>query len=117
MRLGKKERRRGSFVYVGFVNFGEDALFVKVGKSDHPERRARRYNTHCPGGFASMYAARVPDGRNPFSLEYQVLWAIRKIPGAEMGGGEWVKIYPGALDSVFESLVSIVGDPYRVVCH
>lgn len=106
--------KKRSFVYLGLWDMGLDHLFVKIGKSDHPERRARAYNTHCPCGLTSMYAAEVSSPRNAYATEYRLMLAMRDVPNVSTAGGEWFKVSHSDLDSVFDQFIKIAGEPFKV---
>ena len=103
-----------SFVYLGLVSFGATEMFVKVGKTDHPEKRVKAYQTHCPGGLSSMYATEVASNAAAYAAEARLLSAIGRIDGAAFVGGEWVKIPSHALEVAFDLLIQLVGEPVSV---
>lgn len=105
---------RKSYVYLGLASFEGDRFYVKVGKTDHPERRVKTYQTHCPGGLDSMHAVEVKSQAAAFAAEAKLLSRIGALPGARFVGGEWVLVPSGSLESVFEAMTSLVGEPFRV---
>lgn len=106
---------RKSFVYLGLVPADGDAFFVKVGKTNHPEKREKGYATHIPGGLQSMHAVEVKSASAAFAAESRMIARIRRLPYASWPGGEWTRVSGDSLAQVFEWL-SECGEPFRVDC-
>lgn len=100
-----------SFVYLGLVAEAGGGFFIKIGKTNHPEKRSKSYQTHCPGGLDSMHAAEVASEKVVFSVESRLLTLIGSLPSARYIGGEWVKISGAELDNVFGLFIELAGEP------
>lgn len=106
--------RKPSFVYIGLLDLHAPDIFVKVGKTDHPEKRAQDYATHCPGGLTSMYVAKLGSVGRAFATECRLLQAIQSLPVVTGRRGEWFRVPREGLDDVFSTFVEIAGEPESV---
>ena len=103
-----------SFVYIGLKDGPNKGFYVKVGKSNNPQRRLSAYFTHCPGGLLSMHAARCESEAKAFALESRITAAIQSIPLSWHAGGEWTYVQGDDLYRVFEEFEAAAGPPARV---
>lgn len=114
--MDESHRSKESFVYVGITGAPSGDFYVKVGKSNNPWKRRDDYFTHCPGGLASMYAARCSDSAAALTREFRLRTSIRSLPQAQNVGGEWTRVPSSRLDDVFRLLELTVGPAFTVEC-
>jgi len=106
-----------SYVYIGLKEGPRNGFYVKVGKSNNPEKRMVAYWTHCPGGLLSMYAAPCASEAAAFASENRLFSAINGIRGAWHEAGEWLYVPSESLDAVFDVFSELIGRPERVTAH
>lgn len=100
-------RGGSSFLYVAVCTIGESVM-VKVGVSDHPERRFFSLQTHCPLPIQSLYVSEMRDRATAFAAEHE---AHRRL-SAYRTRGEWFQFHPKALDTMFAEVQGAVS-PFK----
>ena len=105
---------RKSFVYLGLMQAEGDAFFVKVGKTNHPEQREKSYATHCPGGLSSMHAVELKSEAEAYAIEAKLRGRMNRMAFVVPIGGEWYRVAGEGLSGVFDMLIEVAGEPFRV---
>ena len=105
---------RKSFVYLGLTPAEGDAFFAKIGKTNHPEQRERKYATHCPGGLTSMHVVELASEGVALATEQKMLRRMRRMAFVKPVGGEWFHVTGEGLSGVFDMIVEEAGEPTRI---
>lgn len=103
-----------SFVYIGLIAARDAGFHLKVGKTNHPEKRAKQYATHCPGGLGSMHASCVASEAAAFAAESALIARIAVMPFARRIGPEWFWVPSDALDQAFSWMIELAGEPVSI---
>lgn len=90
-------------MYVAICSIGDKAL-VKVGISDHPERRFQNLQTGCPVPIQSLYAAELRNRETAFAAEHE---AHRRL-SRHRTQGEWFQFVQSGLDAMFAEVDAAV---------
>lgn len=109
----KKRERDHGFVYIGIVP-SDQGFFVKVGSTNHPERRAMKYATHCPGGLQGMYASRCKSRAAAFAQENILRSFVRGQAGTSKAGGEWTHVPRDCLERIFTAMERGIGEVFQI---
>lgn len=105
---------RKSFVYLGLMPAEGDSFFVKVGKTNHPERREKQYATHCPGGLSSMHAVELASEGVALATEAKIRRRMFRMAFVVPVGGEWFRVAGEGLSGVFDVLIEEAGEPFDI---
>jgi len=84
----KNHDKRRAFIYLVFTESVGDTSFVKVGMSNHPEKRVMSYATACPLRIRKFFLAEYIGRNKAFGAEQSIL---RKLGGLRYKG-EWARI-------------------------
>lgn len=92
-------------MYLLFCAENAGVIHLKIGKSNHPERRLADYFTHCPLELQSFYVAEIESEGLAYSLEVSLLNRL-----AYLGGrGEWRVLNCGRqVEEVFAAATDIL---------
>lgn len=107
-RAAKKTWRGVSYVYLLFCEEIGGLIHVKIGKSNHPERRITAYKTHCPPPLRSFYVCELKSEALAFEKERDMQRRLSYLPRL----GEWRVLNCGRqVEEVFAAASDILGEP------
>lgn len=103
-----KRWRGASFVYLLFCEEIGGIIHVKIGKTNHPEKRLAAYRTHCPLPLQSLYASELKSEAAALEAENAMLRRLSYLHGA----GEWRKLNCGRqVEEVFAAAIDLLPEP------
>jgi hypothetical protein len=99
-----------SFVYLLFCEEIGGVIHVKIGKSNHPEKRLTAYGTNCPLPLQSFYVAECSNEHVARDKEIQLLRRLSYLRGR----GEWRLLSCGRqVEEVFAAATDVLAAPLQ----
>lgn len=108
-RPAKKTGWKGvSYVYLLFCEEVAGLIHVKIGKSNHPEKRITAYKTHCPLALQSFYTCELKSEVVAFEKEREMQRRLSYL----VGRGEWRVLNCGRqVEEVFAAATEVLVEP------